>query len=85
MFVLGRPLRSPGPRGEQQTDASFVLWFHAGDGPVDVSLPHNDWVQTGEVALSTDPDLAVGSRVHAGDTLALSGPCVVVLREVVDG
>ena len=30
MFVSGDPLRSPGPRGEQQFDTSFVLWFNAG-------------------------------------------------------
>ncbi len=81
MFVLGRPLRSPGPRGEQQTDASFVLWFHSGDEPVDVLLPENEWVQSGEVALSTDPDLVTGTVVRAGQQLRLSGPCVVVLRE----
>lgn len=84
MFVLGRPLRSPGPRGEQQTDASFALWFHAGADPVDVLLPANRWVQAGEVALSTDPGLATGSVVRAGDRLHLTGPCVVVLRELLD-
>ncbi len=29
MFVSGAPLRSPGPRGEQQVDKSFVLWFNS--------------------------------------------------------
>jgi glycogen operon protein len=82
MFVLGRPLRSPGPRGEQQTDASFVLWFHSGADPVDVLLPENPWVHAGEVALSTDPDLPVGTRVEAGGSMRLGGECVVVLREL---
>ena len=45
MFVSGDPLRSPGPRGEQQRDASFLLWFNAGEEPVEVVLPDNDWVQ----------------------------------------
>ena len=31
MFVSGDPLRSPGPRGEQQRDSSFLIWFNAGD------------------------------------------------------
>ncbi|QDH10861.1 glycogen debranching protein GlgX [Nocardioides dongxiaopingii] len=82
MFVLGDPLRSPGPRGEQQSDSSFVLWFHSGADPVDLELPRNRWTHTGEVVLSTDPGVAVGTTVHAGGTLALSGPCVVVLGEV---
>ena len=30
MFVSGDPLRSPGPRGEQQRDASFLIWLNAG-------------------------------------------------------
>jgi glycogen debranching enzyme GlgX len=83
MFVLGSPLRSPGPRGEQQSDRSFVLWFHAGPDPVDLVLPVNRWATSGEVVLSTDPEVVVGTGVTAGETLSLSGPCVVVLREVV--
>jgi glycogen operon protein len=80
MFVLGDPLRSPGPRGEQQHDASFCLWFHAGREPVDVELMANPWFDAGEVVLSTDPDLTPGTAVSGGSTLSLSGPCVVVLR-----
>ncbi|MEO9323562.1 glycogen debranching protein GlgX [Nocardioides sp. C4-1] len=82
MFVLGSPLRSPSPRGEQQSDRSFVLWFHAGTGPVDLVLPDTPWARAGEVVLSTDPAVPIGTSVAAGDTLALSGPSVVVLREV---
>ncbi|MGA8845958.1 MAG: glycogen debranching protein GlgX [Nocardioides sp.] len=81
MFLNGTPLRSPGPRGEQQVDASFILWFTSSATGVRVSLPSNDWVHAGEVVLSTDPSLTVGTPVLEGKTLALSGPCVVVLRE----
>jgi glycogen debranching enzyme GlgX len=81
MFVSGRPLRSPGPRGEQQVDASFVLWFHSGDRPVTVHLPDNDWVHAGEVVLSTDPQLEVGTPVKMGEQLKLGPRTVAVLRE----
>ncbi len=81
MFVSGDPLRSPGPRGEQQRDASFLLWFNAGEAPVEVVLPDNDWVQHGEVVLSTDPDLPQGTHVDAGERLSLGGLTVVVLRQ----
>ncbi len=81
MFVLGSPLRSPGPRGEQQSDTSFVLWFHAGPGPIDLLLPDNPWASAGRVALSTDPEVPVDTPVTKGQTLTLSGPCVVVLQE----
>ncbi|WP_244246997.1 glycogen debranching protein GlgX [Nocardioides euryhalodurans] len=81
MFVSGDPLRSPGPRGEQQRDASFMLWFNSGEQPVEVALPDNAWVRTGEVVLSTDPDLPHGTAVLAGEPLTLGGLTVVVLRQ----
>ena len=82
MFVSGRPLRAPGPRGEQQVDKSFMLWFNADWLPTSLSLPENDWVQTGEVVLSTDFRLPLGTHVRAGDQIALGRRTVVVLREV---
>ncbi|MDQ4053247.1 MAG: glycogen debranching protein GlgX [Actinomycetota bacterium] len=81
MFVSGRPLRSPGPRGEQLVDASFVLWLHSGEHPVTVQLPDNDWVHAGEVVLSTEPELEVGTPVTMGEQLKLSPRTVAVLRE----
>ena len=39
MFVSGAPLRSPGPRGEQLVDSSFMIWTNAGDHPVDPPPP----------------------------------------------
>jgi len=78
MAVHGRPLRSPGRRGEQESDASFVLWFCAEHHPVEVVHPA-DGVEV-EVALATDPALVTGTRVSPGATLTLDGPCVVVLR-----
>ena len=82
MFVSGRPLREPGPQGEQVIDASFLMWFHAGAEPCAVHLPDNDWVRRGQVVLSTDPDLASGSWVEAGQELRIGGRSVVVLQEM---
>jgi glycogen operon protein len=82
MFVSGSPLRSPGPRGEQQVDASFMLWFNSGAKPQRIELPENDWVQSGEVVLSTDFKLPVGTPTKAGDRLSLGRHSVVVLRQV---
>jgi glycogen debranching enzyme GlgX len=81
MFVSGAPLRSPGPRGEQQVDRSFAMFFNSGDRAVQVELPENDWVHSGEVVLSTDPKLPHGTAVKAGDRLRLGGRSVIVLRE----
>ena len=81
MFVSGDPLRSPGPRGEQQYDPSFMIWLNAGDTPVEVTLPENDWVQAGEVVLSTCADHPIGTPVEAGDVLTFGARTVVVLRQ----
>jgi glycogen debranching enzyme GlgX len=81
MYVTGAPLRAPGPHGEQQVDSSFVLWLVSGNEPVTVRLPENDWVHSGEVVLSTDPEHPIGTPVKAGEELVLGGWTVVVLRE----
>ncbi|WP_028471820.1 glycogen debranching protein GlgX [Nocardioides alkalitolerans] len=81
MFVSGAPLRSPGPRGEQQMDASFVIWLNGGHHPVEVSLPENDWVQSGEVVLSTEAEVPAGTSVKAGDRLTFGSRTVVVMRQ----
>jgi glycogen debranching enzyme GlgX len=81
MFLSGDPLRSPGPRGEQQHDTSFMVWLHAGPDPVTIVLPDNQWVDTGEVVISTDPAHPVGTTVHTGSTLTLAGCSVLVLRD----
>ncbi|GCD88392.1 glycogen operon protein GlgX homolog [Nocardioides sp. LS1] len=81
MFVSGAPLRSPGPRGEQQVDKSFMIYLNAGARPVRIELPENDWVQAGEVVLSTDFKLPIGTPVKAGDRLMLGSRSLLVLRQ----
>jgi glycogen operon protein len=81
MFVSGKPLREPGPRGEQVIDTSFLMWFHAGPEVCAVFLPDNDWVRKGQVVLSTDPDLPFGTPVESSQKLLISPRCVVVLQE----
>ncbi|WP_278259331.1 hypothetical protein [Nocardioides convexus] len=84
MFVSGKPLRTPGPHGEQQIDSSFLLWFHAGAEPAEVYLPDNDWVSAGAIVLSTDPGLPEGKRVEVGEVLTLGARTVVVMEEAAD-
>ncbi|MDQ6522479.1 glycogen debranching protein GlgX [Nocardioides sp. LHD-245] len=81
MFVSGKPLREPGPRGEQQIDTSFLIWFHAGAEDVEVHLPENDWVRAGSVVLSTDPGLPAGTEVAVGATVRIGARSVVVMQE----
>ncbi len=81
MFVSGDPLRSPGPRGEQQRDTSFMLWVNASPRECEVTLPNNEWVQHGSVVLSTDPANPDGLTVKAGQTITVSARSLVLLQE----
>ena len=81
MFVSGDPLRSPGPRGEQQHDSSFLIWLNNGPDDAAITLPENQWVNHGEVVLSTDTGNPIGTPVAAGDEMTLQGRSVLVLRQ----
>jgi glycogen debranching enzyme GlgX len=81
MFLNGAPLRSPGPRGEQVRDRSFMIWLNSGVDDVELVLPANQWVHQGEVVLSTNTAVAVGTPVVAGGTMELQGRSVLVLRQ----
>ncbi|MGH3413330.1 MAG: glycogen debranching protein GlgX, partial [Marmoricola sp.] len=81
MFVSGSPLRSPGPRGEEQHDDSFLLWLNGTADPCPCTLPENDWVQSGVVVLSTDEELPVDTAVKAGETITLGARSLVLLQE----
>ena len=43
-------------------------------------MPPNDWVQSGEVVLSTDPLVPVGTTGKAGDTITLGARATLVIR-----
>ena len=60
----------------------FVLWFNSDWLPQRIALPEQDWVRTGEVVLSTDFKLPVGTQVKAGDRLSIGRRTVVVFREL---
>ncbi|MDZ5662478.1 glycogen debranching protein GlgX [Nocardioides sp. S-58] len=81
MFLNGAPLRSPGPRGEQVHDKSFMIWLNAGGSDVELVLPDNQWVHRGEVVLSTNAEVAPGTPVVAGGSLLLQAHSVLVLRQ----
>ena len=81
MMVTGDPLRSPGPRGEQQWDSSFLIWLNAEAEPVKVTMPADGWEDAGEVVVSTCPDHPVGTAVEEGEALTLDARTVVVVRD----
>jgi glycogen operon protein len=82
MLVTGSPLRSPGPRGEQQWDSSFLIWLNAEAEAVKVTMPAEVWDRDGEVVISTCPDHPAGTDVSPGESLTLDARTVVVVREI---
>jgi glycogen operon protein len=80
MLVTGSPLRSPGPRGEQQWDSSFLIWLNAEADAVKVTMPAGVWDSDGEVVVSTCPEHPTGTAVASGESLTLDGRTVVVVR-----
>jgi glycogen debranching enzyme GlgX len=82
MLVTGDPLRSPGPRGEQQWDSSFLIWLNAETEAVKVTMPSESWIRDGEIVVSTCPEHPVGTEVARGESMTVDGRTVVVVREV---
>jgi len=82
MFVSGDPLRSPGPRGEQLRDTSFLLWLNGSPFDTNVKLPKNPWVQQGRIVLASDPEIADGTLVEAGSDLLLPARSLILLQQV---
>jgi pullulanase/glycogen debranching enzyme len=81
MFLNGSPLRSPGKHGEQVHDTSFMIWLNAGAEDVELVLPENQWVHEGEVVLSTNEALPVGTPAKSGTSVPLQGRSVLVFRQ----
>ena len=81
MFVSGDPLRSPGPHGEQLHDTSFTIWLNSSARDVELTLPRNNWVRSGEIVLSTDPAHPIGKPLEAGSTMVQEARSVIVMRE----
>ena len=82
MFVSGDPLRAPGPQGEQQRDASFIIWLNSSGHDIDITPPTNPWVHSGEIVLSTDSGNPVGKPVEGGRTIRQEARSVIVMREL---
>ena len=59
-----------------------MIWLNSGADGVDVAIPENEWVQAGEVVLSTDPaHHARAPRSGPATSLRLDARSVLVLRQ----
>jgi isoamylase len=92
VFLNGRAIPDPDPRGERVTDDSFLVLFNAGSEDVRFRIPVGDWGERWVTVLDTDdldpvgaawhPGLGEGEPVKAGDDLDVAGHSLVLLRRV---
>ncbi|WP_149180743.1 glycogen debranching protein GlgX [Streptomyces sp. TRM49041] len=83
VFLNGRAISEPGPRGERISDDSFLLMFNASADDLDFVVPVNHGRQW-QVVVDTGRPEGVppgqGDKVAAGDRLTLLGRSLTVLR-----
>jgi isoamylase len=82
IFLNGQAIRSPGPKGEQTVDRSFLLLFNAHHEPVEFHLPARcgrDWRKVLDTAVLTSQAELEDSQV--GDAVTVAGRAVVMLEE----
>ncbi|MGO9906856.1 MAG: glycogen debranching protein GlgX [Solirubrobacteraceae bacterium] len=84
MFLNGREIVTPGPRGEDVEDDSFVLLFNAELEDRVFTLPRRRFGAQWALELSTaDPEAEPGRRVHGARTeLPVVARSIVILKRV---
>ena len=85
VFLNGRGIPSPDPRGQRVFDDSFLLWFNAHWEDVPFTLPPEDYGQSWEVVVNTAAPLAefaVERSFKPGDEVEVDARAVLVLRRV---
>ena len=84
LFLNGAEIPTPGPRGEEIEDDSFLLLFNAHDEDRTIVLPWPRFGARWELELSSaDPAARAGSASYASRTqVTLTGRSVVVLKRV---
>ena len=86
MFVNGDAITSRDTRGQKVVDDSFLVMFNGGDDAIDWSLPP-PWGKRWSSRSTTMSETAIGpsDRFEVGDTIAVPGRSVIVLRRVENG
>ncbi len=85
IFLNGRGITEPGRRGEQILDDSFILCIHAGQEPLEFTVPDARWGAEWCVEVDTrTSELGVDQVVSAGGALTLEGRSLVLLRQLSD-
>ncbi|WBU36969.1 glycogen debranching protein GlgX [Homoserinibacter sp. YIM 151385] len=80
VFLNGEGIRGRGPRGERIVDRSFLVYFSAHDGDVEVTIPDNGAGTRWEAVVDTAAQ-AGWAPIGGGASFTLAAHSLVVLRE----
>lgn len=69
VFLNGSAIPEPDERGQHITDDSALIMFNAAGNSVEFTVPPAEYGTQWTVALATDVDVTVGSKVTAGEVL----------------
>ena len=80
MFLNGDGIRARDARGQDISDANFLLYFNASEEGVTFELPSAEYGADWDVVLDTSIPTAPEGNVLAGESITVGGRCVIVLR-----
>jgi isoamylase len=80
MYLNGDGISGKGSRGETLHDDHFLLYFNA-DGPVDLTLPPEEYADAWDVVINTGGQADAAAGVPAGGTFHLETRSLLVLQE----
>jgi isoamylase len=80
MYLNGDGIAGLGSRGETLHDDHFLLYFNA-DGPVDLTLPPEEYAEAWDVVINTGGEADAATAVPAGGTFHLETRSLLVLQE----
>jgi glycogen operon protein len=82
VFLNGKSLPAPGPRGEKVEDDSFLILFNAHTEPVIFDIPEDligfEW----QVVLDTSREMTCADLIGAADSWPVEGWSVVLLQQL---
>ncbi len=82
VFLNGRAIVSPGPRGEPIVNGSFLMMFNAHPEPITFLIPEGLGGSEWTVELDTSADSDRGADVASSDRWEIAPWAVVVLRQL---
>ena len=80
MFLNGDGIRARDARGQDISDANFLLYFNASEEGVTFELPSAEYGADWDIVLDTSIPTAPDGNVLAGESITVGGRCVIVLR-----